>query len=62
MTFDAGLGDIAKFGIYAVDPALNILDPNGPATDGGGALIAEMDANLVGTGSLVPQNPDNIFK
>ena len=56
MTFDAGFGDIAKFGIYAVDPALNILDPNGPATDGGDALIAEMDANLVGTGSLVPQN------
>jgi len=55
MTFNAGFGDIAKFGIYAVDPALNILDPNGPATDGGGALVAEMDANLVGTGSLVPQ-------
>jgi hypothetical protein len=57
MIFNPGFGDIAKFGIYAVDPALNILDPNGPATDGGGALIAEMDANLVGTGSLVPQNP-----
>jgi hypothetical protein len=55
MTFNAGFGDISKFGIYAVDPTLNILDPNGPATDGGGALIAEMDANLVGTGSLVPQ-------
>jgi hypothetical protein len=57
MTFNAGFGDIAKFGIYAVDPTLNILDPNGAATDGGGALIAEMDANLVGTGSLVPQTP-----
>ena len=56
MTFNAGFGDIAKFGIYAVDPTLNILDPNGPASDGGGTLIAEMDANLVGTGSLVPQN------
>jgi hypothetical protein len=56
MTFNSGFGDIAKFGIYAVDPTLNILDPNGPAADGGGALIAEMDANLVGTGSLVPQN------
>jgi hypothetical protein len=57
MTFNSGFGDIAQFGIYAVDPTLNILDPNGPATDGGGALIAEMDTNLVGTGSLVPQNP-----
>jgi hypothetical protein len=55
LTFNAGFGDIAKFGIYAVDPTLNILDPNGPATDGGGALVAEMDANLVGTGALVPQ-------
>jgi hypothetical protein len=55
MTFNGGFGDVAKFGIYAVDPTLNILDPNGPAADGGGALIAEMDANLVGTGSLVPQ-------
>jgi len=57
MTFNAGFGDIANFGIYAVDPTLNILDPNGPANDGGDALIAEMDTNLVGTGSLVPQNP-----
>jgi hypothetical protein len=56
MTFNGGFADIAKFGIYAVDPTLNILDPNGPATDGGGALVAEMDASLVGTGSLVPQN------
>jgi len=55
MTFNGGFGDIVAFGIYAVDPTLNILDPNGPATDGGGALVAEMDANLVGTGSLVPQ-------
>jgi hypothetical protein len=55
MTFNGGFGDISRFGIYAVDPTLNILDPNGPATDGGGALVAEMDANLVGTGSLVPQ-------
>jgi hypothetical protein len=43
------------FGVYAVDPQLNILDPN-DTTDGlGGALIAEMDNNLVGTGSIVPQ-------
>jgi hypothetical protein len=55
MTF-SGFGDISRFGIYAVDPTLNILDPNGPAADGGGALVAEMDTNLVGTGSLVPQN------
>lgn len=54
MTFNAGYGDVTTFGIYAVDPTLNVLDPNS-STDGGGALVAEMDANLVGTGLLVPQ-------
>jgi hypothetical protein len=54
MTFNPTYGDVSVFGIYAVDPALNILDPNA-TTDGGGALVAEMDENLVGTGQLVPQ-------
>jgi hypothetical protein len=54
MTFSPTYGDVSIFGIYAVDPSLNILDPNA-TTDGGGALVAEMDENLVGTGQLVPQ-------
>jgi hypothetical protein len=54
MTFSPTYGDVAIFGIYAVDPSLNILDPNA-TSDGGGALVAEMDENLVGTGQLVPQ-------
>jgi hypothetical protein len=54
MTFNPTYGDVSVFGIYAVDPTLNILDPN-VTTDGGGALVAEMDENLVGTGQLVPQ-------
>jgi hypothetical protein len=54
MTFNPTYGDVSIFGIYAVDPSLNIQDPN-TTTDGGGALIAEMDTNLVGTGQLVPQ-------
>jgi hypothetical protein len=54
MTFNPTYGDVSVFGIYAVDPTLNILDPNA-TTDGGGALVAEMDENLVGTGQLVPQ-------
>jgi hypothetical protein len=54
MTFNPTYGDVSIFGIYAVDPSLNILDPNA-TTDGGGALIAEMDTNLVGAGQLVPQ-------
>ena len=51
--------DLATFGIYAVDPTLNILDPNNPLTPAPNgitsALIAEMDSNLVGTGALIPQ-------
>ncbi len=56
MTFDVGFGDTANFGIYAVDPTLNILDPNDTTDTLGGALIAEMDESLIGTGSIVPQS------
>jgi hypothetical protein len=57
MTFAEGFGDVAFLGIYAVDPALNILDPNNTTdtTAEGGALVAEMDANLVGMGAVLPQ-------
>jgi hypothetical protein len=56
ITFDDGdLGDIVTLGVYVVDPTLNILDPNDTTDSVGGALIAEMDTNLVGTGSIVPQ-------
>ena len=56
MTYDnAALDATQTFGVYAVDPNLNILDPN-DTTDGlGGALIAEMDNSFVGVGSIVPQ-------
>ena len=47
--------DVEIFGVYAVDPTLNILDPNDTADGLGGALISEMDDNLVGIGSIVPQ-------
>jgi hypothetical protein len=56
MSFDS-FDTVATLGVYAVDPTLNILDPNNTSdtADSGGALIAEMDANLVGVGSIVPQ-------
>jgi hypothetical protein len=45
--------DIAVFGVYAVDPTLNILDPNNSAAGlTGGALLVELDANLVGKAML----------
>ena len=55
LNFDGGFGDVATLGIYAVDPALNILDPNNPSAGGGVAVLAEMDENLVGIGALLPQ-------
>ena len=55
MTFEEGFGDTANFGLYGVDPALNILDPNDKTDTTGGNLIAEMDDSLVGTGTIVPQ-------
>jgi hypothetical protein len=57
MNFSESFGEsgVETFGVYAVDPTLNILDPNDTTDGGGGALIAEMDTNLVGMGSIVPQ-------
>lgn len=57
LTYDnAAFDSTQTFGIYAVDPNLNILDPN-DTTDGvGGALIAEMDSSFMGVGSIVPQS------
>jgi hypothetical protein len=49
-----GLGDIVNLGIYLTDPALNLNDPNN-AAGGGGALIADFDGSVVGTGVLTPQ-------
>ena len=47
-------GDLATLVIYAVDPALNILDPNN-TSGGGGALVLDDDANIYSSGALIPQ-------
>ncbi|HXN18018.1 MAG TPA: hypothetical protein VN875_06770 [Candidatus Binatus sp.] len=55
---ESDFGDVVEtWGVYAVDPTLNILDPNNTTdtVDVGGALIAEMDTSLVGVGTIVPQ-------
>ena len=57
---DGVFGDVETFGVYAVDPALNILDPNDTTDGGGGALIAEMDPDLIGIGSIVPQTDTGV--
>jgi hypothetical protein len=40
---------LANFGVYAVDPAINIADPNS-STGGGGALLLELDPSNQGAG------------
>src|ERR1700678_52861 len=52
---EAQLGDVIAQGIYLTDPNLNLLDPNNAASGLGGALIADLDPALVGTGVLLPQ-------
>lgn len=44
----------SMFNFYMVDPMLNILDPNN-SSGGGGALLLHTDANINGTGILIPQ-------
>jgi hypothetical protein len=44
----------STFNIYMVDPTLNILDPS-ISSSGGGALLLHTDANIIGTGILIPQ-------
>ena len=48
--------DISDFGIYMVDPTLNVNDPNN-TSGGGGALIVDLSPNpgVGGLGFLVPQ-------
>jgi hypothetical protein len=49
------LGDVSALGIYMTDPNLNLNDPNNTANGLGGALVADLDTFLNGTGVLTPQ-------
>jgi hypothetical protein len=51
---------LANFGVYIVDPTLNITDPNNPA-GAGGALLADLDTNTFGVGIVVPQTSGASF-
>jgi hypothetical protein len=55
LTLTSFLEDLSALGIYVTDPALNLSDPNNTTTGLGGALVADMDEGLVGTGVLIPQ-------
>ena len=50
--------NVSLLGVYMVDPALNINDPNNTATDVGGALIVDLSSSGVtmgGMGVITPQ-------
>jgi hypothetical protein len=56
-------GTIAgTFGVYAIDPALNPLDPNNTASGGGMALILELDSTATGGGVLLAQASSPTFE
>jgi hypothetical protein len=53
--------DITMFGVYAVDPAVNVVDPNN-ANQTGGALLLNLDTTGSMTGILSPQtDPTDVF-
>jgi hypothetical protein len=52
-----GNGDISSLGVYMVDPALNINDPNNTSADVGGALFVDLDSSVPGgMGVITPQS------
>lgn len=52
--------NLQEVGAYMVDPALNIADPN-IFTGGGGALLIELDTDVLGVGMIVPQTAGATF-
>jgi hypothetical protein len=50
----ANTDGLANFGVYMVDPAINVADPNN-ASGGGGAVMLDLDTDNLGIGIVVPQ-------
>jgi hypothetical protein len=53
-------GILQNFGVYMVDPAINIADPNS-TKGGGGALMTDLDNYSLGIGFAVPQTAGATF-
>jgi hypothetical protein len=45
---------LANFGVYLVDPAINVADPNS-TSGGGGAVMLDLDVDDIGVGIVAPQ-------
>ncbi len=48
-------GNISNLVIFAVDPAINVLDPNSPSP-GGAALVMEFENHAMATGYILPRS------
>jgi len=48
-------GNISNLVVFAVDPAINVLDPNSPSP-GGAALVMEFENHAMATGYIVPRS------
>jgi len=48
-------GNVGTLTIFAVDPAINLVDPSLP-TGGGGALVMDFDSTAVASGTIMPQS------
>jgi len=59
-TLDTVAPSLQEFGIYLVDPALNVTDPNN-ASGGGGGLMLDLDENSLGAGFVTPQTSGASF-
>lgn len=53
-TLTDAAGASSTFALFPVDSTVNILDPNN-TSGGGGVLLVHTDANIVGTGVIIPQ-------
>jgi hypothetical protein len=53
---NGGAEDVSVLGIYMTDPLLNLSDPNNTTSGLGGALVADLDTTLTGTGLAIPQS------
>jgi hypothetical protein len=51
---------LTNMGVYLVDPAINVADPNNPS-GGGGAVMLDLDVNTLGSGFLVSQTAGAAF-
>jgi hypothetical protein len=51
---------LANFGVYLIDPAINVADPNS-AAGGGGAVMLDLDTDNIGVGIVAPKAANPTF-